>query len=129
MEASEIERLLGQLDVGKSGRVAKSQFAASQLDWRLAQLHHRERWLASARQAFMAFDTNADGLIDVDNITETLRTKLPPDEVPWLEIPRHPLLYSVLYKFGFSHHLELHENYFTRVEQKNKIVSPILAFF
>ena len=81
MEASEIERLLGQLDVGNSGRVAKSQFAASQLDWRLAQLHHRERWMAAASQAFTIFDTNADGLIDVDNITATLRTKLPPDEV------------------------------------------------
>lgn len=81
LEANELERLLGQLDPGRSGRVAKSQFAASQLDWRLAQLHHRERWLAAARQAFTAFDTNADGLIDVANITQTLRTKLPPDEV------------------------------------------------
>lgn len=76
-----MERLLDQLDVGRSGRVAKSQFAASQLDWRLAQLHHRERWLGAARQAFMAFDTNSDGLIDVANITQTLRTKLPPNEV------------------------------------------------
>lgn len=81
LESSEIDRLLDQLDVGRSGRVAKSQFAASQLDWRMAQLHHRERWLAAARQAFSTFDTNADGYIDVANITQTLRTKLPPHEV------------------------------------------------
>lgn len=81
LEASELDRMLDQLDVGRSGRVAKSQFAASQLDWRLAQLHHRERWLRAARQAFAALDTNSDGLIDVDNITQTLRAKLPPNEV------------------------------------------------
>ena len=83
-----MEQLLDQLDLGHSGRVAKSQFAASQLDWRLAQLRHRERWLAAARAAFCAFDSDADGLIDVDNITQTLRTKLPPNEVRLRDVCR-----------------------------------------
>lgn len=35
-----------------AGKVAKSQVAASQIDWRVLQQSQTERWLKCARRAF-----------------------------------------------------------------------------
>lgn len=61
--------------------VAKSQLAASQIDWEAMQQSNADRWLASAQKVFQDFDTDGDGIIASEQIVECLRSKLPPSEV------------------------------------------------
>jgi len=44
LEAAEVERLCASMDIGRTGWLAKSQLAASQIDWRALQA----RWPSSA---------------------------------------------------------------------------------
>jgi calcium-dependent protein kinase len=77
----EVGRLLDQLDPGHSGQVAKSQFAASQMDWAAVQSSHTERWLRCARRAFADLDADRDGVVSTEDMVALLRHKLPPAEV------------------------------------------------
>ena len=80
LEAGEAERLLDAVDTGHTGRVAKGQFAASQIDWAALQAD-RAAWLARARSAFRALDADGDGVCGVDEIVACLARKLPLGEV------------------------------------------------
>lgn len=80
LDTGEVDRLLDQLDLGHTGRVAKGQFAASQIDWGVLQKDH-SRWLECVRGAFAEFDTDGDGVCSVDEIVRCLKAKLPLTEV------------------------------------------------
>ncbi len=80
LDTGEVDRLLDQLDLGHTGRVAKGQFAASQIDWGVLQQDHA-RWLDCVRRAFAEFDADGDGVCSVDEIVACLKTKLPLTEV------------------------------------------------
>lgn len=77
----EVDRLLDQLDPGNTGYVAKSQLAASQIDWAELQTNHSEEWLRLARRAFADLDSDRDGLVSAEDMIALLRHKLPPSEV------------------------------------------------
>ena len=76
-----MEQLLDQVDIANTGQLAKSQIAASQIDWQALQQRHADQWLESVHKVFEIFDTDADGVIAPDQIVDCLRTKLPPSEV------------------------------------------------
>lgn len=80
LDTGEVDRLLDQLDLGHTGRVAKGQFAASQIDWGVLQKDH-SRWLECALGAFAEFDTDGDGVCSIDEIVRCLKAKLPLTEV------------------------------------------------
>lgn len=80
LDTGEVDRLLDQLDLGHTGRVAKGQFAASQIDWGALQQNHA-RWLECVRRAFDEFDTDGDGVCSVQEIVACLKAKLPLTEV------------------------------------------------
>lgn len=81
LTAPEVERLLDQLDSGKTGKVAKTQLAASQIDWGALQVNQTERWLHLARQAFAGLDSDRDGVVSTEDMLCLLRHKLTPAEV------------------------------------------------
>lgn len=81
LELYEIEQLLDQVDTAHSGQVARSQLAASQMDWQATQQNHAEQWLASVHKVFQSFDTDADGVIAYEQIVQCLRSSLPASEV------------------------------------------------
>lgn len=81
LSPEELERLLDQLDPGNTGKVAKSQVAASQIDWRVMQQSQTERWLKCVKQAFMDLDIDGDGIISGEEMVALLRNKLPGAEV------------------------------------------------
>ncbi len=81
LELDEVEQLLDQIDTAHTGQVAKSQLAASQMDWQAMQQNHADQWLASVHKVFQSFDTDADGVIASEQILECLRAKLPASEV------------------------------------------------
>ena len=78
---AELERLLDQLDPGNTGKVAKSQLAASQIDWSVLQTNQTERWLDLARRAFRELDTDKDGVLSSEDLMALLRHKLPPAQI------------------------------------------------
>lgn len=84
LDVDEVEQLLDHVDTAHTGVVAKSQLAASQIDWEAMQQSNAERWLASARKVFQDFDTDQDGIISSEQIVDCLRSKLPPSEVSLL---------------------------------------------
>ena len=87
MNPNEVEQLLDQVDLAQTGQVAKSQIAASQIDWAAVQKRNADQWLASVQRVFETFDTDADGVIAADQIVDCLRSKLPASEVKqWLLI-------------------------------------------
>jgi len=77
----EVNNLLDQLDPGNTGHVAKSQLAASQMDWKALQENQTERWFRCARRAFADLDSDKDGLVSTEDMVALLRHKLPPAEV------------------------------------------------
>ncbi|KAL4539394.1 hypothetical protein Ndes2437B_g02227 [Nannochloris sp. 'desiccata'] len=77
----EVDNLLDQLDPGNTGHVAKSQLAASQMDWKALQENQTERWFRCARRAFADLDSDKDGLVSTEDMVALLRHKLPPAEV------------------------------------------------
>lgn len=81
LDVDEVEQLLNHVDTAHTGVVAKSQLAASQIDWEAMQQSNAERWLASAHKVFQDFDTDLDGIISSEQIVDCLRPKLPPSEV------------------------------------------------
>ena len=81
LDVDEVEQLLNHVDTAHTGVVAKSQLAASQIDWEAMQQSNAERWLASARKVFQDFDTDRDGIISSEQIVDCLRSKIPPSEV------------------------------------------------
>lgn len=82
LEASELERLMESLDLQGAGQgLQRSAFAASQMDWRHVQRNHRDEWLGMARRAFESIDTDADGVLDVEDLLAHLRKQLPAEEV------------------------------------------------
>lgn len=81
LTGEELERLLDQLDPGNTGKVAKTQVAASQIDWRVLQQSQTERWLQCACAAFSTLDMDGDGFISGDEMVAMLRNKLPAEEV------------------------------------------------
>lgn len=85
LDVDEVEQLLDHVDTAHTGVVAKSQLAASQIDWEAMQQSNAERWLASARKVFQDFDTDQDGIISSEQIVDCLRSKLPPSEVSLLQ--------------------------------------------
>lgn len=78
---AEVDRLLDQLDTAHTGHVAKSQLAASQIDWGALQESQTERWLRCARRAFADLDADKDGVVSTEDMIALLRHKLPPAEV------------------------------------------------
>ncbi|EFN52073.1 hypothetical protein CHLNCDRAFT_32668 [Chlorella variabilis] len=81
LSPEELERLLDQLDPGNTGKVAKIQVAASQIDWRVLQQGHTERWLKCVQRAFQDLDLDGDGIISSREMVTSLCNKLPKDEV------------------------------------------------
>ena len=81
LTTEEVDNLLDQLDPGNTGHVAKSQLAASQIDWKALQENQTERWLRCARRAFADLDSDKDGLVSTEDMVALLRHKLPPAEV------------------------------------------------
>ena len=81
LDVEEVDQLLDHIDTAHTGVVAKSQLAASQIDWQAMQQSNAERWLASAHKVFRHFDTDEDGIIASEQIVACLRSKLPPSEV------------------------------------------------
>lgn len=81
LTAEEADRLLDQLDPGNTGQVAKSQLAASQIDWGVLQQNNTEAWLRCARRAFADLDADKDGVVSTEDMVALLRHKLPPQEV------------------------------------------------
>lgn len=81
LSTEEVDNLLDSLDPGNTGHVAKSQLAASQMDWKALQENQTERWLRCARRAFADLDTDRDGLVSTEDMVALLRHKLPPAEV------------------------------------------------
>jgi len=81
LTADEVDRLLDQLDPGLTGQVAKTQLAASQMDWRAMAENQTERWLRCARRAFSDLDSDKDGLLSAEDMVALLRHELPPAEV------------------------------------------------
>ncbi|KAL3139963.1 hypothetical protein ABBQ38_004250 [Trebouxia sp. C0009 RCD-2024] len=81
LDVDEVEQLLDHVDTAHTGVVAKSQLAASQIDWEAMQQSNAERWLASAQKVFQDFDTDGDGIISSEQILDCLRSKIPPSEV------------------------------------------------
>lgn len=73
LSAEEIERLLDQLDPGNTGKVGKSQVAASQMDWSVLQQNQTERWLKCVRRAFQDLDTDNDGIISSGDMDKSMR--------------------------------------------------------
>lgn len=62
-------------------QVSRSQFLASQLDWRKLQQNHREMWLECARDTFSSLDTDHDGVIGASQLVRILRGKLPDADI------------------------------------------------
>jgi hypothetical protein len=62
-------------------QVSRSQFLASQLDWRKLQQNHREMWLECARDTFSSLDTDQDGVIGANELVRILRGKLPDADI------------------------------------------------
>lgn len=81
LTTEEVDNLLDSLDPGNTGHVAKSQLAASQMDWKALQENQTERWLRCARRAFADLDSDKDGLVSTEDMVALLRHKLPPGEV------------------------------------------------
>jgi calcium-dependent protein kinase len=81
LTTEEVDNLLDQLDPGNTGTVAKSQLAASQMDWKALQEGQTERWFRCARRAFADLDSDKDGLVSTEDMVALLRHKLPPAEV------------------------------------------------
>jgi calcium-dependent protein kinase len=78
---NEVDRLLDQLDSNQSGHIAKSLFAASQIDWEALKLSNMQRWIDRAGKVFAALDEDGDGVLSSAEITALLASKLPPGEV------------------------------------------------
>lgn len=81
LDPTEVGRLLEQVDTSNSGKVRRAALAASQIDWRYLQQNQMSDWLDIARRAFASLDKNGDGCLCVGEIMDSLRTKLPPDEL------------------------------------------------
>ena len=81
LSEDEVQRLLDQLDVSYTGKIAKSQFAASQIDWSAVQKSNTERWISRARKVFADLDTDMDGVLSAEEMAALLRRKLPSEEV------------------------------------------------
>ncbi|KXZ52793.1 hypothetical protein GPECTOR_8g180 [Gonium pectorale] len=77
----EVARLMEQVDLEGTGGIDRASFAASQMDWRHLQQNHTELWLDMAAKAFQSMDTDGSGVLEVDELLEALRARLPPDEV------------------------------------------------
>ncbi|PSC73235.1 Pkinase-domain-containing [Micractinium conductrix] len=103
----ELERLLDQLDPGNTGKVAKAQVAASQIDWRVMQQSQTERWLKCVRSAFQDLDTDGDGIISSGEMVAMLRNKLPQAEVE--AAVRHALQEAARRSEGSLHRRNGHE--------------------
>jgi len=68
LEASEMARLLEQLDVGSTGSIGRAAFAASQLDWKALQNNDPEEWARVAGDAFRQLDEDDDGILSTEDI-------------------------------------------------------------
>ena len=77
----QVDRLVDQVDTSNSGRVRRSAFAASQMDWRHLQQNNMQEWLHIAQQAFAALDKDQDGFLRTEEIINSIRAKLPDDEL------------------------------------------------
>ena len=77
----ELERLLDQLYANHTGQIKKMQFAASQIDWKALQRSNTERWIEHASKVFAELDVDGDGVLNCEEMTNLLRSKLPPSEV------------------------------------------------
>lgn len=76
---SEAEALMRYISTEE--RVSKSQFIASQLDWRKLQENNREMWLECVRQTFANLDSDQDGIISSAELMRMLRNKLPDADI------------------------------------------------
>ncbi|GLC44056.1 hypothetical protein PLESTB_000223900 [Pleodorina starrii] len=78
---SEVSRLMEGLDPGRCGSVGRVALAAGLMDWRTLQRNHTELWLQLAEKAFRQLDSDCSGVLEVDELLEALRARLPPEEV------------------------------------------------
>ncbi|KAK9804764.1 hypothetical protein WJX72_004008 [[Myrmecia] bisecta] len=83
LDPSEMAVLMDQMDIKQSGKVDKSAFVASQLDWRAFQQTYREQWLECAKRAFSGIDLRKTGKLTVNDFVELLANKLPASEVEY----------------------------------------------
>uniref|UniRef100_A0A061R2T4 Calcium-dependent protein kinase n=2 Tax=Tetraselmis sp. GSL018 TaxID=582737 RepID=A0A061R2T4_9CHLO len=81
LHPEEVEHLMETMDVGRHGRVAISQFLASQMDWPAVQKYHKDCFQSAARRAFNNMDVDGDGVVSSDELCNVLRNRLPADEV------------------------------------------------
>jgi Ca2+-binding EF-hand superfamily protein len=77
----QVDRLVDQVDTSNSGRVRRSALAASQMDWHHLQQNNMQEWLEIARTAFAALDKDQDGFLRTEEIINSIRAKLPGDEL------------------------------------------------
>lgn len=61
LRPSEVAQLVDMMDTSGSGKVRRSAFAASQIDWRHLQQNDVGTWIDIARSAFSSLDKDADG--------------------------------------------------------------------
>lgn len=81
MDDNEIEQLLAALDTSNTGHVGRGALLASLIDWNDFSTRCRDQWLSLLRRQFEGLDLNRDGRVSVDDMIETLRGKLSPQEL------------------------------------------------
>ena len=84
MESEEVSTLMDRLTLKKEDDgLGPSEFIASQLDWKDLQKNNKDLWIECAKKAFEGLDASATGKISAETIVNSLRKKLPDDEVDY----------------------------------------------
>ena len=84
MESEEVSTLMDRLSLKKEDDgLGPSEFIASQLDWKDLQKNNKDLWIECAKKAFEGLDASATGKISAETIVNSLRKKLPRDEVDY----------------------------------------------
>ncbi|CAL8463594.1 g3128 [Coccomyxa elongata] len=81
VDQDEVDALVRQLDVDKSGHLDSAEVAASIIDWHALQGRYRDLWQEYARRAFEQIDTDGSGYIEREELVAYLANKLSPYEV------------------------------------------------
>ena len=69
-----------QMGAETSREVSRTQFIASQVDWKEIQANHRDEWLVSLRKTFDEMDQDKDGVLDKEELASLLASRLPSEE-------------------------------------------------
>lgn len=83
VESQEVTALMERLGFQEKDGIDASEFIASQLDWKDLQRNNKELWIQCAKHAFEGLDSSATGHISTEKLLNSLRQKLPEDEVEY----------------------------------------------